>query len=47
MILRDVDLSQKERKLLLAGGIKELMNQRDVVDSKEQLVSNLKNLLNK
>ena len=47
MILRDVDLSQKERKLLLAGGIKELMSQRDVVDSKEQLVSNIKNLLHK
>lgn len=46
-ILRDVDLTQKERKLLLAGGVKELMNQRDVVDSELQLVNSVKNLLQK
>lgn len=32
-ILRDVDLTQRERKLLLAEGVKGLMSQRDVADS--------------
>ena len=43
-ILRDVKLTQKERKLLLAGGVKELMKQRDVLSvehSKQSIVTNL------
>ena len=44
-ILRDVDLTQKERKLLLAGGVQELMNQRDVVDSKMDLANQVAHLL--
>ena len=43
-LLRDVDLSQKERKLLLAGGVKALMEQRDVVtevDRKQELAEGL------
>lgn len=46
--LRDVGLSQKERKLLLAGGVIELMNQRDVIDidtQKQEIVSKLSTLL--
>ena len=45
-ILRDVDLTQRERKLLLAEGVKGLVNQRDVVDSKMTLAANVAKLLN-
>lgn len=47
-ILRDVELSQKERKVLLAEGVKGLMNLRDVVDSgeaKKSIVSNISKFL--
>lgn len=47
-ILRDVDLTQKERKLLLAGGVAELMKQRDVLDeeaTKQTFIERVKNLL--
>ena len=40
--LRDVGLGQKERKMLLAGGVKELMRLRDVADPKMDLVNALK-----
>lgn len=46
--LRDVGLSQKERKLLLAGGAVELMKQRDVLDidhQKRDMVSKISTLL--
>ena len=45
MILRDVDLTQRERKLLMAEGVKGLMNQRDVVDSKMDLAQKAAQLL--
>ena len=46
-ILRDVDLSQRERKLLLAEGLKGLMNHRDVVDNQKKLAENVAKLLKK
>ena len=46
-ILRDVDLTQRERKLLLAEGVKGLMNQRDVIDSKQALAQSVAKLLSK
>ena len=44
-ILSDSDLSRKEVMLLIAGGVKELMNQRDVVDSKSELANKVAQLI--
>ena len=46
-ILRDVDLSQRERKAIIAGAVKELSNLRDVVDSRKSLIAGVASLLNK